>query len=473
MNKIISSWITKVICILAGYCATLLLISAANRSFRYYMSNVFGALFGEWPRNAPIVPLALSLSFAALLFFSVWKSGGGRKIGKFGELDYSLLAVCTISIILVCANYIRFYTYQFAQIFSPYFAAVRDYPIGPLLLSAAAYMAFAILLMETAARLRDRSFAETLCWVSFFKLYPARKAKGFFAAAALAANLLYLLVFCPFEAVFNARLNVLGLLISAFAIIIMSYFCSIVLSLSAEYDEANAEKIRTERFKAELITNVSHDIRTPLTSIINYVDLLKALPFERDDFKEYVSVLDRKSARLKTLISDLMDASKAATGNVAVNLQAVDLSEITGQIAGEFDDQFNDRGLTYVFRQLEGQIVVNADSNHLWRVLENLFGNAAKYSLPGTRVFAEINVHGGKAALSLKNTSKDPIDMPADDLTEQFIRGDRARHTDGSGLGLHIAKSLVELMGGSFEIRASGDLFEVEIVFENVEAGAV
>jgi len=110
--------------------------------------------------------------------------------------------------------------------------------------------------------------------------------------------------------------------------------------------------------------------------------------------------------------------------------------------------------------------VVNADSNHLWRVLENLFGNAAKYSLPGTRVFAEINMRGGKAALSLKNTSKDPIDMPVDDLTEQFIRGDRARHTDGSGLGLHIAKSLVELMGGSFEIRASGDLFEVEIVFE-------
>jgi len=466
MNKIISSWMTKIICILAGYLASLSLLSAANRSFRYYLTNVFGALFGEWPRNAPIVPLALSLAFVALLFFSVWKSSGGRKIGKPGKLDYSLLVVIAVSIILVCANYARFYTYQFARVYSPYIATVRDYPIGPLLLSAAAYIAFAIVLMETAARIRDRSFADTLCWVSFFKLYPARKAKGFFAAAALAANLLHLLVFCSFEAVFNARLNVLGLLISALAIIIMSYFCSIVLSLSAEYDEANAEKIRTERFKAELITNVSHDIRTPLTSIINYVDLLKALPVEMDDFKEYVSVLDRKSARLKTLISDLMDASKAATGNVAVNLQAVDLSEITGQIAGEFDDQFNERGLTYVFRQQEGQILVNADSNHLWRVLENLFGNAVKYSLPGTRVFAEINMRGGKAALSLKNTSKDPIDMPADDLTEQFIRGDRARHTDGSGLGLHIAKSLVELMGGSFEIRASGDLFEVEIVFE-------
>ena len=152
---------------------------------------------------------------------------------------------------------------------------------------------------------------------------------------------------------------------------------------------------------------------------------------------------------------------------------AVDLSEITGQIAGEFDDQFNERGLAYVFRQQEGQILVNTDSNHLCRVLENLFGNAVKYSLPGTRVFAEINMRGSKAALSLKNTSKDPIDMPADDLTEQFIRGDRARHTDGSGLGLHIAKSLVELMGGSFEIRASGDLFEVEIVFEPSESGYI
>jgi len=236
--------------------------------------------------------------------------------------------------------------------------------------------------------------------------------------------------------------------------------------MSAEYDKANAGKIRAERFKAELITNVSHDIRTPLTSIINYVDLLKALPVEHPDFTEYVGILDRKAARLKTLIDDLMEASKASTGNMNVDMREIDLCEIAGQIAGEFDEQFTERNLTLVLRQPDQPVTANADSGHLWRVLENLFGNMAKYALPGTRVFAEIGLCDGKPTISLKNTSQNPIDQSGGDmLTEQFIRGDRARQAEGSGLGLYIAKSLVELMGGRFEIRASGDLFEVEIAF--------
>ena len=311
--------------------------------------------------------------------------------------------------------------------------------------------------------------------------------------------------------------NIFLYIFSALTLAALTYFCAFVLSLSAEYEKANAEKIRSERFKAELITNVSHDIRTPLTSIINYVDLLKALPIEREDFSEYVSVLDKKSARLKSLINGLMEASKAATGNIAVNMREIDLAEIVGQIAGEFDDQFAERELTFVFRrpgcaggqsgcgaeefrlrgttgaaqraassagvagkqilqsserstdyfdadESVGRVTVNADSDLLWRVLENLFGNAVKYALPGTRIFAEIVLHDGKTILSLKNTSQNPIDMPADALTEQFIRGDRARQTDGNGLGLYIAKSLVELMGGRFTIRVTGDLFETEVL---------
>ncbi|MCL2084880.1 MAG: HAMP domain-containing histidine kinase, partial [Oscillospiraceae bacterium] len=256
--------------------------------------------------------------------------------------------------------------------------------------------------------------------------------------------------------------NVAAFLFSVLTLAVLTCICSHLLSLAGEYEKANAEKIRAERFKAELITNVSHDIRTPLTSIISYVDLLKALPVEREDFLDYVNVLDRKSARLKTLINDLMEASKAAAGNVAVDLREVDLSEIAGQIAGEFDDRFAERNLTFVLRQPDAPVSVHADSGHLWRVLENLFGNAAKYALPGTRVFAEISLRGGRAVLSLKNTSENPIDLPADALTEQFIRGDRARRTDGSGLGLYIAKSLTELMDGQFTIRSTGDLFEVE-----------
>ena len=150
---------------------------------------------------------------------------------------------------------------------------------------------------------------------------------------------------------------------------------------------------------------------------------------------------------------------------MSVDFRNVDLSEIVGQIAGEFDDQFKEHGLTLVLRQPEQPVLANADNRHLWRTLENLFSNAVKYALPGTRVFAEIDLRDGSAVLSLKNTSQAPINQSGEALTEQFIRGDRARQTEGSGLGLYIAKSLVELMGGQLIIRASGDLFEVEIVF--------
>jgi len=248
-------------------------------------------------------------------------------------------------------------------------------------------------------------------------------------------------------------------------LIVLTYFITFILNLSAKYDEANVEKIRSERFKSELITNVSHDIRTPLTSIINYVDLLKSLPLESDT-AEYVTILDKKSSRLKVLIDDLMEASKAGTGNVKVVPQQINLTELVGQISGEFDEEFTKHNLTLVLRQLDEPVYANADSRHLWRVVENLFSNASKYALAGTRVFAEIGIYKGKPIFMLKNISRNPLELSGDALTEQFIRGDRARQTEGSGLGLYIAKSLVELMNGRFTIRISGDLFEVEILFD-------
>ena len=274
--------------------------------------------------------------------------------------------------------------------------------------------------------------------------------------------MLYLFVYTPL------RLNFWGVIAALLLLLALSYFCSFVLSLSKKFEEANEEKLRAERFKAELITNVSHDIRTPLTSIISYVDLLKPLPIENAQFHEYVDVLERKSARLKTLISDLMEASKACTGNLPVKPEELDLGEILGQIAGEFDDSFTCHELTLVLRLPEEPVLVRADAAHLWRVLENLFGNAAKYALPGTRVFAEVVQRDGHVSFMLKNTSQAPID-PDDDalLMEQFIRGDRARNTEGSGLGLYIAKSLMELMGGRLEIEANGDLFGAEVIWEN------
>ncbi|MCL1788407.1 MAG: HAMP domain-containing histidine kinase, partial [Defluviitaleaceae bacterium] len=225
----------------------------------------------------------------------------------------------------------------------------------------------------------------------------------------------------------------------------------------------NAEKIQAERFKAELITNVSHDIRTPLTSIINYTNLLKSQGLT-GDAADYVDVLDKKAIRLKQLLSDLIDASQASTGAVQMDIQALNISEILGQVAGEVSDSFDERDLALVLRQPTEPLYVLADSRHLFRAMENVFSNAAKYALPGTRVFAEIESGGGDVTLTLRNTSQNHIDVPPQALTEQFIRGDLARHSEGSGLGLHIAKSLVELMGGQLEITLRGDLFEVLII---------
>jgi len=286
-------------------------------------------------------------------------------------------------------------------------------------------------------------------------------------------------------------------LFPTFVLFAVAYFNSFLFSLSAVYEQKNEEamqdKIRAERFKSELITNVSHDIQTPLTSIINYTGLLKGL--SRDDeefdqkFEDYTEVLDRKSARLKTLTNDLIEASKAATGNVSVSLQTVSLTELIWQVAGEFDDQFKQRNLSFVLIPSDVQMVAHADPRHLWRVLENLFSNASKYSLEGTRVFAQLEYINPKTAtnatanaaantaasatantasmvkLSLKNTSSEPLDQLAGELTEQFIRGDKSRHTEGSGLGLYIAKSLTELMEGELSVQVSGDQFEVTIVF--------
>jgi signal transduction histidine kinase len=283
-------------------------------------------------------------------------------------------------------------------------------------------------------------------------------------ALMLCINFFVLLLIGP---ILGGSMNtiILFMVISSTMVLALDYFRSVVLALAGEYDRANEEKIRAERFKTELITNVSHDIRTPLTALISYVDLLKGLPVEHEGFTEYVGVLEKKSARLKTLIDDLMEASKATTGNVGVNLERVDLAEIVGQIAGEFEEQFAERDLALVFPQPSQPVFVQADSRHLWRALENLFANVVKYALPKTRVFADIALRDDGAWFTLKNTSQSPIELSGDALTEQFIRGDRARQTEGSGLGLYIAKSLMELMGGDLTIHTVGDLFEAELRF--------
>ena len=220
------------------------------------------------------------------------------------------------------------------------------------------------------------------------------------------------------------------------------------------------ERVKSEHFKAELITNVSHDLKTPLTSIINYVDLLKKEEIGNPKVAEYIEVLDRKSQRLKKLTEDLVEASKASTGNLTVNWERLDWAQLTDQALAECGERLEAQRLTVIRSLPEGPLWVEADGRHLWRVLDNLLTNCAKYALPGTRVYVDLRCSGEQAVLAVKNISRDPLDVPAERLMERFVRGDESRNQAGSGLGLSIAQSLTELQRGKFEISIDGDLFK-------------
>ena len=227
---------------------------------------------------------------------------------------------------------------------------------------------------------------------------------------------------------------------------------------------AARNQLKSERMKTELITNVSHDIKTPLTSIINYVDLLQK-PHTEEEQEVYLEVLSRQSGQLKKLIEDLMEMSKASTGNMAVEISAVDAVEAVNQALGEFSDKFEKIQLTPVFRQPEEAIYMKADGRLAWRVLSNLLSNAYKYALPGTRLYIDLMELEGKVLISLKNISREELNVSADELLERFVRGDASRSTEGSGLGLNIAQSLMELQKGQLQLLVDGDLFKVTLVF--------
>lgn len=223
--------------------------------------------------------------------------------------------------------------------------------------------------------------------------------------------------------------------------------------------------MKDEQMKTDLITNVSHDIKTPLTSIINYVDLLKRLRIKDEPAKSYIEILDSKSQRLKQLTDDLVEASKISSGIIELQKEQLNLSELLNQSLGEFSDKLEDRNLQVVFSGQETKACIFADSRRMWRVIENLFNNICKYALENTRVYIDLIAADGRVELSIKNISERQMNIHADELTERFIRGDASRATEGSGLGLSIAKSLIEVQGGSFTIYLDGDLFKVVISF--------
>jgi len=508
MIKLLCSPLTKIVLFVGGFISAIYILRSINIIFDRAVEFVFnpdgirfsplyeGVFFG---RNLVFYITVFSL-FIGLLVFSVWKTTPKKTSIKIFTMwrNYDFLMMTVLAVLTAL------FSFYGLRIMYDQGHAVFTVQLHELIgLTLLAYTSIVLVVTELVARIRDKRMLSTLYWIRFFRLYPVWKPFGLLLSLLLVGSVIVLVATSQEivsqltiqgtwvhmtephfttatvrEAVVSVRVHAIqpavpvSLLFpfSLLSLIATTSFVMFALSVSDKYAEASAEKVRVEQFKSELITNVSHDIRTPLTSVINYVDLLKHLPLKGEAL-EYVSVLDRKADRLKILIEDLMYASKAGSGNENVLIQPVNLSEILGQIAGEFDDAFIERDLTLVMSQPDDAIIICADNRHLWRVLENLFSNASKYALAGTRIFADIELDdAGNAILTLKNTSEVPLECGGESLTEQFIRGDKARQSEGSGLGLYIAKNLVELMEGQFEIQVMGDLFIVEIVIHLISS---
>ena len=234
-------------------------------------------------------------------------------------------------------------------------------------------------------------------------------------------------------------------------------------------NKAVNERMRSEHFRTELITNVSHDIKTPLTSIINYVDLLEKENIDNEKAREYLEVLSRQSARLKKLIDDLIEASKASTGNLNVSLERCELGVLIDQCAGEYAEKLKAAGLELVVTKPEEPVTIMADGRHMWRVFDNLLNNVCKYAMAGTRVYINLDKEAGRATVTFRNISAQQLNISGDELMERFVRGDSSRNTEGSGLGLSIARSLVQLQKGELELTVDGDLFKVTLKFKTLD----
>ena len=246
---------------------------------------------------------------------------------------------------------------------------------------------------------------------------------------------------------------------------VLKQMAEYINDIAGGFTNAIEQSLKSERLKTELITNVSHDIKTPLTSIINYVDLLKQEDIKDEKIKQYIDILNQKSLRLKKLIEDLVEASKVSSGNVKLNIEVIDLKELLAQTIGEFEDRFESKNLKIDIEIPNEEVKIKADNRYMYRVIENLFSNITKYSIDNSRVYISLTKQNDKIKLEIKNISKDKLNISPDELMQRFVRGDKSRYTEGSGLGLSIAKSLTEMQGGKFDINIDGDLFKVIIEY--------
>ncbi|MGL6107829.1 MAG: histidine kinase dimerization/phospho-acceptor domain-containing protein [Romboutsia sp.] len=226
------------------------------------------------------------------------------------------------------------------------------------------------------------------------------------------------------------------------------------------------DRLKSERMKNELITNVSHDLKTPLTAMINYISLMKKEDIQPEHVKDYVQVLDKRSQRLKVLIEDLFEASKIGSNNIEMNLEKNDINQLLSQSIVEMEEFIEESKLDFIVNVPQEEVFILADGQKTFRVFENIISNIIKYSLEGTRVYIDLEEKDNKVGINFKNISKYQLNFDSEEITERFTRGDLSRHTEGSGLGLAIAKGLVEAQGGDLKVDIIGDLFIVNIYFD-------
>ncbi len=375
--------------------------------------------------------------------------------------------------------------------------------LGALAAAVLFYISFVTFLSTTIARLKNRSFIKTTLIYYLFSAIGkgAYKLGVVWRTALLWGGLLAFIFICHWEFRYDWSMSVILSFFSCLLIFCLVIWGAIQLkhvrkgadalakghldkktetfgltgdyrSLASDLNMINQsislaveERMKSERLKTELITNVSHDVKTPLTSIINYVDLLKKEELPTDQAREYLAILDRQSQRLKKMLDDLTEASKAATGNIEPKREEVDLSELLLQSIGEYAEKMGAANLDCILEKPDEPVIITADGTLVWRCVNNLLSNMTKYSMPGTRAYVTLEDKGSYVSIIFRNVSRDRIKVSPEELTERFVRGDSSRNSEGSGLGLAIVKSFAELMKGYFGLTVDGDLFKAELRF--------
>lgn len=457
---------------------------------------------GSFPVYLMVISIILLFIIAIYLFWSIGHSKGveGIYLSKFDKTPYEVILVIAIIVVCICMSILDQVSYTSIYIYE-YIAALIAYFIG--------YIACAIVGVTTIKRIKAGMFIKTTLTYKICK-WLIKKIKEI--GSTLVWNkqittkvIIYYIAFLIISLILiiTAKTGISIILLLAFwawtLYKILNYFKQLnsiktslkdiyegkenvkinvsnieknlkdmaeyINSLSTGLTKAVEESLKSERMKTELITNVSHDIKTPLTSIINYVDLLKKEEMPNEKAKEYLEVLDKKSQRLKRLTEDLVEASKASSGNIKLNIEKINVKELIKQISGEFEDKFKERNLELILNIPNEDTIINADSRYLYRVVENMYSNIVKYALEGSRVYVDILNNKDKIQIDLKNISKEKLNITADELMQRFVRGEASRNTEGSGLGLSIAESLTKLQKGNFNIYLDGDLFKVTIEF--------